>query len=194
MLRVFFWFSITNRLPYDWKNPTGYLITVSMQWFLASWIFQYIGCMVFLGFASFIIAISVIKILNGELHPINKMSSDKISRKSRQNLYEKFFKFIYTHANSKQLSAWKVVLISWYLVVFEIRYWGDSPPGGDKLSRDLAKLCGDFFIWTFYTAIDKFLRFIKKCANLLRLISCKLLRFFLFSLRLNLSAYIAKIE
>lgn len=90
------------RLPYDWKNPAGYLFTVAITLLVGMYPFQYMGCIVFLALGSFIFAISIVKVFKVELHSINKMANDK---QPRRNMYKKLSEFIQMQSISKQLSG-----------------------------------------------------------------------------------------
>lgn len=87
---ISYWLCIKHilRLPYDWKNPIGYLVAVSalLLWAL---------------FGVFMFATALVKDLNGVLHSINSMINDK---ESRNEMYKELSEFIRIHANAKQLS------------------------------------------------------------------------------------------
>lgn len=90
-----------KRLPYDWKNPYGYMVAVVAQLLWASFAFTYIGCVLALSFGCFMFSLAMIKILKNDLHSIDKMARDK---NSRSDMYKKLCEFLETHANTKQLS------------------------------------------------------------------------------------------
>lgn len=55
----------------------------------------------FFAFAMFVFAFTMAKTLKNELHSLNKMASDK---NSRRDMYKKLGEFRELHANIKQLS------------------------------------------------------------------------------------------
>lgn len=100
---ISYWLCIKHilRLPYDWKNPIGYLVAVSALLLWALFPFQYMGCIITLAFGVFMFATALVKDLNGVLHSINSMINDK---ESRNEMYKELSEFIRIHANAKQLS------------------------------------------------------------------------------------------
>lgn len=92
---------VTIRLPYDWKNPIGYLVALYLEWLYATYLFQYVACFVFLAFGVFMHAISFVEDMKRKLHSINEMAGDENSHKC---MYPKLSRFIHLHAKAKQLS------------------------------------------------------------------------------------------
>lgn len=90
------------RLPYDWKTPTGYLMTVFLQFVWAINIIQYVGCLTFLAFGIFVFAIAFVKVMRNDLDQITMIARD---RNSPEDMYKTLSDFIWTHANAKQLSV-----------------------------------------------------------------------------------------
>lgn len=89
------------RYPHDWKNPTGYLVAISIQYALGFYPLQYIGSFMCLGFGSFMFSHLFNRILKDELNAINEMTNDK---RSRKNMSKKFSEFIRKHGAAQQLS------------------------------------------------------------------------------------------
>lgn len=84
-----------------------YLFAASAQLLYGIYLFQYIGCFVFLAFGTFMFAISFVKDMKRQLHSINEMARDKTPGKSREvKMYENMSALIRVHANSKQLSVY----------------------------------------------------------------------------------------
>lgn len=92
-----------KRFPYNWKNPTGYLVAVFIQSFMATYEFQYMGYLILLAFGTFMFIIAFVKIMKNELNSINKMASDT---KSCKKMYKILSKFNRTYATVRQLSLW----------------------------------------------------------------------------------------
>lgn len=103
-----------KRFPYDWQNPVGYLVAVSIQLFTATIAFRYIGCFTLLAFGGFMFALAIVQILKDVLLSINNLASFKNrnhklakNEKLRKNIYEKLFQFIQMHAHLQQwVNAW----------------------------------------------------------------------------------------
>lgn len=92
-------------MPYNWRNPLGYLVTASIQFFLSAYAFQYIVCFMLLAFGIFMFAMALAKIEKTKLHSINKMASNK---KLRKNMYKELSEFIRMNANGKQLCVGQI--------------------------------------------------------------------------------------
>lgn len=95
-------FDLFFRLPFDWKNPLGYLVAVAATSIMASDPLHYMGCFLFLFYGVYMFSISIVKDLKGQLHSINKLARGK---KCRADMYKKLSKFIRLHADIKQLSG-----------------------------------------------------------------------------------------
>lgn len=89
-----------KRIPYNWKNPTGYLVTVFLQIYLSVSTYRFVGCLNFIAFGAFMFSITPVKILKNELHAINGMARRK---KFRKNMFKKLSEFIRSNALHKQL-------------------------------------------------------------------------------------------
>lgn len=92
---------VSQRFPFDWKNPIGYYIAVSLQYFGAKMALSYVGCFLSFGVASFAFSIAVCRDLKYELNLID--GNVKIGKR-RCQIFSKFMKFIDLHTNMKQLS------------------------------------------------------------------------------------------
>lgn len=92
---------ITKRLPYDWRNPPGYLVTVFIQSLVCIPLFQYVGCFALLAFGVCMFAIAFVKNMKNDLQSINNMASGKLSR---EKMCEKLVGFMRIHAHIKELS------------------------------------------------------------------------------------------
>lgn len=90
-----------QRFPFDWKTPFGYFIAVAFQLMIVKVPLRIIGCFLSIGFAAFIIAITVHKDLKDCLKLIN---ANLKSEPLRGQIRKQFIEFIDLHANMKQLS------------------------------------------------------------------------------------------
>lgn len=93
------------RFPYDWRNPSGYLVAISIQYFLAFYPSRYVGCFLCFAFGAFMFSMATVEILKNELHAIDMMGS---GRKTREKMLKSFSEFIRRHADAKQLSEWPI--------------------------------------------------------------------------------------
>lgn len=94
---------LRKRVPYDWKNTAGYLVTVVIQYNLLFDPIQFFACSIFLAFGAFIFTNSLVELLKNDARLINKMARHK---KTRKNVRKKFFEFVCRHADARQLSEW----------------------------------------------------------------------------------------
>lgn len=94
-----------KRFPFDWKNPTGYLAAIFIEFCLTIYPLQYVGVFMLFAFGLFMFIVAIVDIMKNELRSINKMASRK---KFRKEMNEKLSEFIWTHANLKQLSGQRI--------------------------------------------------------------------------------------
>lgn len=87
------------RLPFDWKNPQGYLIAITLQYIIGIYAITFVGCIVTLGFGTFLFAVAVNKISKQSLSTIRKKAKHK-SNETLRRLYE----FVQFDSSVKQLS------------------------------------------------------------------------------------------
>lgn len=66
-----------HRLPFDWKNPLGYAISVYLQLTLAFNSIRYIECFLIYGFAGLLLAFSIVKDIKNALNRFNKRARTK---------------------------------------------------------------------------------------------------------------------
>lgn len=92
------------RLPFDWKNPIGYLIAVTLQYIIAIYAAIFMSCIVTLGFGAFLFAVAVNKISKQSLYTICKKAKHKTSQ---THLLKRLHEFIHFYSSVKQLSVLK---------------------------------------------------------------------------------------
>lgn len=93
-----------KRLPFDWTNPIGYLIAVTIEYIILGYEYLINACNIGLGIGAYWIAISTTK----EIQRILRSIKYKIHAKNNQSndeLKNLFSEFIEVHAVTKQLST-----------------------------------------------------------------------------------------
>lgn len=91
-----------KRLPFDWRNPTGYLLAIVIEFLVAFCVLSFIACFSTFAFGSFMFALSFAKDLIAEVNSINKCMR---TGKSETKILKRFVKSIALHADMKQLSV-----------------------------------------------------------------------------------------
>lgn len=91
-----------NRLPFDWRNLTGYLEAVLLQTFVFTYGYFFCGCGMALAIGFFMIIRSAVKDMSYILHSINKCANDT-RRDHSSRMLEKLSAFVQLHSNIKQL-------------------------------------------------------------------------------------------
>lgn len=88
-------------IPFDWKNPIGYLIAVILQLIVTLYSMCYMGSFLSLAFGTFLFTISIAKDLKSILISINK----RVNKKPKNSqLLKLLIKFHQLHTDLKQLS------------------------------------------------------------------------------------------
>lgn len=82
--------------PFDWKNPKGYLIAISIQFVVISIILYAFLCMLILQVEALLMTISMAKDIKYSLYAINKKS-----KANRANIVEPFTEVVQFHSNAK---------------------------------------------------------------------------------------------
>lgn len=99
-----------QRLPFDWKNPIGYLMAVALQIQIASVLIQYIETFLTLGFAGLLFIFSLVKDLINDLKRFNKTAKSKKSQ--LPTVKELLANLICYDINLTELSSTKFIQIS----------------------------------------------------------------------------------
>lgn len=92
----------TYRVPFDWKNPFGYLIAIAIQIGMMIQPARYIVCMLGIGFASYLFEIELIEKSISSLRTLNY--NLKHGRQSNVQIFEFLCKWIRFNSDGKQLS------------------------------------------------------------------------------------------
>lgn len=93
------------RIPFESKNPFGFLIAVTLQYIIVGYELSVIACMLSLGIGAFMFAIASTEEINRSLNDFNKvMNGDgQGSSDNRSYFLEQFSTFIVAHSTVKQL-------------------------------------------------------------------------------------------
>lgn len=89
------------RFPFEWRNPIGYTVAVSLQCIVITYTFFTMMTMLVIGIASYSFGISLTEDLKYILHSIEEKSK---LRKNRPYLYRQFIEFIILQSDTMQLS------------------------------------------------------------------------------------------
>lgn len=89
--------------PFDWKNPKGYLIVISIQFGIISVILYGVMSMMIFQIEINLMAISMTKDIKYSLCSINKKAKAK-AKANRIDIMEPFTETVQFHSNAKQLS------------------------------------------------------------------------------------------
>lgn len=89
------------RVPFNWKNPNGYLMAVLFEYVLTIYMFVFLECVLSLGITAFLFEVAVIEYLKNNLNSIKNKSSK--SHEGQLKTIEKFSNFIEIHSMMKQL-------------------------------------------------------------------------------------------
>lgn len=93
---------LPNRIPFEWKNPIGYLFAIFFEYILFGFAYYLIACSFTLVIGAHWFAISVTKEIQGILHSIKDKTRAKSNQSNELNVL--FAEFIDTHGAIKQLS------------------------------------------------------------------------------------------
>lgn len=92
-----FGFSI-ERLPFNWRDPIGYSMAVSLQIIIASYPFRYLACFVTFALGGYLFTITM---ANDVIDVIKSINDDL---KSEIDTFKKLSKLFNLHSDAKQLS------------------------------------------------------------------------------------------
>lgn len=91
-----------QRLPFNWKCPSGYLIAIVLQWISLTYVFFTIMILLSCGIAGYCFAIAVTEDIKCTLNIIEENVKTKVGRR---RINRQFAEFIESHAAIKQLSC-----------------------------------------------------------------------------------------
>lgn len=91
-------FSLFDRLPFDWKNPYGYVIIFIMDYITAFYVMSIMVCQTSLIIGSYWLLISLAKDLSRDLYKINATKMNRLQFK------REIINFIQYQSDAKRLS------------------------------------------------------------------------------------------
>lgn len=91
-----------NRLPFNWKNPIGYLIAVALECTLLLNPLRYMATMMTIGFAIFVFAIEFSSTIVDDMRALNKCA--KVKRSQQKHIHDLLSHCIDTHSDVKKFS------------------------------------------------------------------------------------------
>lgn len=117
------WFCpISERLPFDWKSPYGYLIAIAIQYVMGRYGYM-IGASIFvLSIGAYLYGNSLSKGIKGSLFAFNR----NVRAKTDQSiLLEQVIEFLELHSNAKQLIAiqWRWIDYFQFKLFFKTRFF-----------------------------------------------------------------------
>lgn len=90
-----------QRMPFDWKNPVGYPVAISLQFGMLFFLNVYLACFLTLAFGYYLFTLSIAENMTDELHLMTRGA--KMQKSAKQILTE-LSEFISIHADVKELS------------------------------------------------------------------------------------------
>lgn len=91
----------SNRLPFDWRNPIGYLCASSLQYMISLCMFHIIASLLSIGVGSFLYAMRSVMIIICNLETTHESLQSENDRSSHLKYLSDFIQF---HAEVKELS------------------------------------------------------------------------------------------
>lgn len=91
----------TNRIPFDWHSPIGYLVAITIQYISSVICFTVIECLLAYGIATFLYALVATKDVRAILNSINKNAK---SIANERQAFQQLCNSIQFHSILKQLS------------------------------------------------------------------------------------------
>lgn len=88
-------------MPFDWRNPIGYLVAVIIQFIIVAYEFFVIACTLSLAIGAFWFAISATKEIKRIVNSIDENTEHK---GGEEIMFKEFSTFIHMHSIVKQLS------------------------------------------------------------------------------------------
>ena len=90
---------LISRLPFDYRNPFGYLVAIGIQLMLLWYSDMIGGCVIALACGSYLCAIDGSKCIKESLFSITRNANN------RNDLMEQLIEYIQFHSHMKQLST-----------------------------------------------------------------------------------------
>lgn len=90
-----------SRFPFDWKNPIGYLIAVTLQYIMIMYMFFVISSMLSLGIGAFMFSVKAVDDVKMCMKSVNECA---IVKGKQSKAFKRIAGYIQLHAYLKQLS------------------------------------------------------------------------------------------
>lgn len=90
---------VFQRLPFNWKNPIGYLVAVFLQIIVETYHFRYLACFLTFALGGYLFTTT------SSIDVIKDLKSVNDDLRSKIDISTKLTKLINLHSDSKQLSA-----------------------------------------------------------------------------------------
>lgn len=95
-------FYLLKRFPFDWKNPIGYLLAITVEYIILAYECFVVACILALAFGGYWFVITGTEEIQCILHLIDDKSQSK--KNESNELKALFAEFVDMHAFTKQLS------------------------------------------------------------------------------------------
>lgn len=95
------YFNKFSRVPFDWKNPIGYLIAIIWEYITVVYAFMVVGILTTFGFGTFLLALTALDDVKVGLKKINDLAKFEKNRAQTSNLLGDSIQF---HGRLMQLS------------------------------------------------------------------------------------------
>lgn len=112
-------FDTYSRFPFDWKNPLGYLIAITIEYIMFIFVFLYGGGEVCFGIGSFLFSVAASTDIKADLKEIGMHGVLPENRK--WTLY-KLSNFIQVHAQLKQLSCITILQLIYFHILLSVAF------------------------------------------------------------------------
>lgn len=93
---------LIQRLPFDWKNPSGFLLAICFQYAALFYASRYLACFLTLAFGLFMFTFSYVKDMIAQVHSIDKYAKAKLSE---QDVLNRLAEIIDMHSDIRVLSG-----------------------------------------------------------------------------------------
>lgn len=94
---------ILTWFPFNWRNPFGFFLAVSIQYIICTYVFIFVSCTVDLGFGTFLLVTTFTKDIENNARTINECGKNE---KTHSQTLETISTFIQSYLDVKQLSAY----------------------------------------------------------------------------------------
>ena len=90
-----------QRLPFDWRNPFGFLVAIAIQYVMLSYTLIVAAVMMTLAIGAYLFGMAASKCIKGSLFNISRNIK---ARRSRKHVMKQVIEFVEFHSTVKQLS------------------------------------------------------------------------------------------